>query len=64
MVNNFVLALFPAWVDVGIELVAVGAFPVVASEGRDIGKGVVVEVEWWQMAVAETFSEEVDQPLP
>lgn len=63
MIQNFV-AGFPPWVDFGVHLVTVIAFPIIASEGGDVGEGVVVEVEGWVVVVAETVDEEVAQPLP
>jgi hypothetical protein len=36
----------------------------VASEGGDIGIGVVVHVEGWEVAVPEVVHEKVDEPLP
>ena len=53
-----------ARVDLTIELVAICPFPVVASEGADIGEGIVVQIEGGEMLVPEVIGEEMDQPLP
>ena len=64
MVFNHRFSFFPAWIDLGIELVAVSSSPVIASEGADIGEGVIVQVEGRIVFVSELLSEEIDEPLP
>ena len=34
--------MFSAWIDVGIELIAVGASPVIASESADVRERIIV----------------------
>ena len=36
----------------------------IASEGRDIREGIIVQIEWWEVLIAKVFSEEVYQPSP
>ena len=58
------IASFSTRVGVGIELVAISAPPVVASESADIRKGVIIKIEGGKMLISEMVSEEMDQPFP
>ena len=47
-----------------VELITISSSPMIASEGRDIREGIIVQIEWWEVLIAKVFSEEVYQPSP
>lgn len=36
----------------------------ISSKGTNIWKGVIIEIERWEVTVTETVHEKMDQPLP
>lgn len=53
-------ACLPSGIDSGIDLIAIRSPPMVSSESRDVGIGIVIEIEGGEVAVPEVIHEEMD----
>lgn len=49
--------LLSSWVDIGVRVITIVAFPVVASESGELREGIIVEVEEGDVVVSKSLDE-------